>query len=270
MGWRGFLRSAAAQARRVERERMREANRVSRLHQQVGRMLSKLSREAERDLRKVEAFEHKIYKSPIKTLDLQFLRGEWVCSPLEDRTGDIVFSLSPQLSSDAVAFDPPEIEFDGKLYTPLACCLSAYATFIAFSVQAADSGTTTKNYRLVKKSNPDDSAIAIIADEQAYFPFDESIDGQPIPGVAKSGIIAFEPFADPVRSFRIAFLPRPTKRNPDPEPTAIDVTGRCIREVLGILHHSFSFYSRTNAHVSSPRCGHLHRHTPAFGLRERR
>jgi len=101
MGWRGALRSAGAAARRAERDGQRRANQIQRLHQKADSLLSRLSEEAQRDLRKVEAFEERTMEAPVRTLDLRYdEQGQWICRPLVDRTGNIQFSIGPAFTSD--------------------------------------------------------------------------------------------------------------------------------------------------------------------------
>lgn len=239
MGWRGFLRSAAARSRHLEQERERTANRIFRVHRRAESLMSQISEEAERDLRKVETFEEKIYKSPVKTLDLKFNGSDWNCTPLVDRTGKINFTLAPGLTSDNVTFSPDSIEFEGRTYMPLACCLCPYATFIAFTVKnapATDVGE--KSRRLINKSNPQESAVALLADDEAFFPFDGTIDGPVLTSVKNTRIVAFEPFLKSVQSFQIAFLPRSTKRDSDPDPETVKVTGKCIPQTIAAFGNS--------------------------------
>ena len=237
MGWRGVLRSAGAAARRAERESQRRASHVHRLHQKAESLVGRLSQEAQRDLRKVEAFEEKIMQAPIRTLNLRYdEQGQWICQPLVDHTGDIHFSIGPGFASDPVAFSPRSIEFDGRIIAPLACCLSRYATLVAFSI--ATSSPSQKRRRLVNKTNPENGSVVLVAGDQAFYAFDGSVDGTTIPRVRKTGVIAFEPFVAAVPEFELAFVRPPTKKDPDPEPTIIKVTGPDIAREIAKFNSS--------------------------------
>lgn len=253
MGWRGAMRSLSAAARRAEREQQRQANQEARLHRKAQSLLDSLSHEAERSLRKVEAFEEKIYQAPVKTLKLRYDESDaWICQPLVEQTRQLSYSIGPRFVSDAVSFGPTTIEFEGRLFSLLAFCATEYATFVAIAVENSKRpGAGRKSRRILNKSNPEESSVFLISDEQVFYAFDGNIDG-PIPGAArKIGIIAFEPLVTPTNTFQLAFVPRPTKRNPDPDALMINVAGPELSQTIESFSNSASLVDQFQRQINS-------------------
>lgn len=229
MGWRAALRSAGAASRRTAREQQRVSNQIARLHSKADRLLGKLSDEARTDAQKVERFEEGIYRCPVKTLAIRCdLAGVWTCEPLRDRSGSIQFTIAPEFRSDPVSFNPEIVCFEGRAFKGIACCISQYATLLAFGVVVHPSTPGSASRRLVNKTTPENSVLAIVADGQVYYAFDADIDGQNIPGVPTVRVVAFEPLSTPVNSFSIAFIPKATKSQPDPDALWMQVAGPTI------------------------------------------
>lgn len=242
MGWRGTLRGLTAVARSVDQANRRRERQHARLVGQANGLLSSLEAEVQRDAKRVQAYEDKVYARPVNTMQLEYTSdGRFVAKPFEDRTGNISFCLQCSFGPDAVSFEPKTVAFEGRVFEILACAVTQYATFIAFDVRGAPDVAGSKSTRLVCIKSPADGKVAIVANGQIHHAFDGTIDG-PIPGAAtKRGIIAFQPFSTPVDSFELYFMPKESKRVPDPEPLVVKIAGEDLLEAIGKLDDEPSF-----------------------------
>jgi hypothetical protein len=184
----------------------------------------------------VESFEEKIYAAPVKALALRCSEtGDWSCKALSDTTGAIQFGLEPSLRSDPVTFAPHTVLFEGRRFDAVACCICPYGTLVAFSVSRSEEAPGASSRRLVNKTSPENSAIAVVADGQVYFAFDGTIDGPLVKGTATIRIVAFEPFSTPVDSFEVAFIPKATRDQADPDAITIQISGESISRSIASM-----------------------------------
>ena len=113
MGWKGFVRSANASAKRAQRSREKRARIVEKAHAKADSVVDRLDAEVEREITRVEAWEQRLSEDPVKTLKLAFDRYTgWTTAPLQDEKGIVTYSLAYKPAAiEAVTFEPPTIDY---------------------------------------------------------------------------------------------------------------------------------------------------------------
>ncbi len=227
MGWKGLVRSLAAGERQAARERQRLANHAARVESKAESILGKLSNEIEMDMRRVVAFEEKLARKPVDSLDLQFDVGTgWRAEPFTNNTGVLTFTLQPHFASLPVHFNPDVVDLGDCRLTPLACTVTSYATFVAFS---AITDRSSLRLTLVKPTQPEDSRLLLVGqDGVVRAPLDCSLKGTLLAGTEVTGVVAFEPFEEAVHGFKVACLPKKQSKTDDPEPEMIEIGGETL------------------------------------------
>lgn len=231
MGWRGTLRSINAAANRAERAARRRERALQKTERIADRHLSKMEKSLEAIRKKVEAFETRLTDAPVSKGGVTFSKdGRWSGTPFQAEVGSVSTGFEVRFGADAVSFDPVQVAFDGFSILMKSCCICSYGTFLAVEIEAE---TSKSNFKVITKATPEKSRIAIIgASGNLYWAFDGSVNGKLLKGTKKQGVVALEPFDELEESFRIAFIPNPTKASPDPDPITIEVTGLAINDTI--------------------------------------
>jgi hypothetical protein len=199
MGWRGALRSVVAAERREERERQRRRNAAQRL-------LNKLDRSAAQAMEKANRLEAHLHKDIIKALNLQYNshRG-FQSDPFVIDAGFIngSFSLTPNNSRED-RFSPPAYEVEDVRVEALDLLLTPWATVVAIQIESSAPDLRVK-LNWVKKINRAESKIVLIDKVRGhyYYPIATDLAGEVLPGVPKTGLVAFEPFRETTPEFQI-------------------------------------------------------------------
>ena len=127
----------------------------------------------------------------------------------------------------AYSFSPEAVDWHGYAVKPVDCLISAYATFIAFSltnVKATSFAPILESLASVLGDHPSErypavAELQILADDELYCPFDLRLEGQRqrpyrdavadsvLPPSSLTAMIAFDPFVGEVNEFRVIFLP---------------------------------------------------------------
>jgi hypothetical protein len=229
MGWKGFVRSVGASARRSQRASEKRARAVQKAHAKADSFVGRLDAEVEREIARVQVWEEKLAADPIKALKLSYDRREgWTTAPLEDQKGIVTYSLTYKPASvENVSFDPAAIDYKGITIAPMGLTVSQYFTAIAFeaSPPAQEGG---RQLKLVNQKTPENSKIALSTPNgDLFLPTDTSLDGRLFPGSRRPGAIAFEAFTDAHDGFEVVF-----DVAKDTEPVRLRVSAPTLREQI--------------------------------------
>ena len=171
----------------------------------------RLDRERTKLEKSISAFLTKLDRDPIAALNMRFSYEEgFVTDPFKVQ-GDLLKGEIQILSREgshagAEAFTPLRHEQGACTIEPVGLQLAQYATFVAFRISHDDQHFRPK-LTWFKKSDPQASAVFIVdpVNEQYLYPTASSLRGEVVPGVSKTGILAFEPFEKPTDQFQIHF-----------------------------------------------------------------
>jgi len=215
MGWKSFVRGSEARRKRSEK------------------FNTSLLNEGQKELNKIRNFEEKILTKPISGAGLNFFPpSRWEMNGIEDHSGKITFSLQPTFPSDAFTFSADSVGFEKRNLKPISCCISQFGTYIAFNISYSSDVPGKKTTKIFSKTKPESSLIALRSGSQVWFPIDAKLDFQLIPNSIFVGLVAFEPFSEPINSFEIVFIPSDTSKDDDPEPLLITVSGNSLSEAI--------------------------------------
>ena len=205
MGWKGYVRSANAQARRQRLAHERIDRSLNKFTAQADNVAERLDAEVEREIDKVRRWEEKVSADPIKALKLTYANDQWSSAPLEDNAGIVKYSLAYNIVSVPMAvFQPIAVRTPTLTLGPIAIAVSAYFTAIAFEVMPAEGREAGATVRLVNRTTPEDSKLALASpDGNLLLPSDSSIEGKLFAGTRKIGVVTFEPFSEPIEFFDI-------------------------------------------------------------------
>ncbi len=173
--------------------------------------LARLDRERTKLEKSVSAFLTKLDRDPIAALNMRFSYEEGFLTDPFKVEGDLLTGKVRVLSRKGThagteAFTPRRHQQGVCTIEPVGLQLAQYATFVAFRISHDDQHFRPK-LTWFKKSDPQASAVFIVdpVNEQYLYPTASSLRGEVVPGVSKTGILAFEPFEQPTDQFQIHF-----------------------------------------------------------------
>ncbi len=234
MGWKSFVRSS--EARRKKNEKFNTS----------------LVNEGQKELNKIRNFEDKILTKPISGAGLKFFPpSRWEMNGIEDHSGKITFSFQPKFTTDALTFSADSVGFEKRTLRLISCCISQFGTYLAFNISYSPDVPGKKTTKLFSKTKPECSLIALRSGSQVWFPIDAKLDFQLIPNSIFVGLVAFEPFSEPVNSFEIVFIPSDTSKDDDPEPLIITVSGNALPEAISKANSEKSIMSTFQEQLDS-------------------
>lgn len=216
MGWRAVMRSWAAAERRAAREQERALKRQRRAAEKRMRRRARTEDDYGKAVAALEAAEAKAVRTPIRGLGFKFLeRGGWLSDPVTSRARTTVpYELQVRVDPQQVTFEPPTVDFGDFSIAPLACGISRFGTFLAFS---ATTDKAAAKLDLTNMSTPQNSRV-LVGDgaERLYAPTDDDVDGTVVRGYARVGTVTFEPFDEPLHEFTVLLVPRARKDGDEP------------------------------------------------------
>lgn len=185
MGWKGFLRSASASGRRVQRESESRSKRTAKASDKLDRIEERLDQEVSRDMDRVRQFEAALRERPISAGGLKYevQDSKWNFKPLSDQTGELRWSLGVSFASDPAEFGPP-LEFAGVKLSPTAIAVTTYGVYLAFVRQ----GAAKRSAKLLYRSEPARNRIYLSVDGRNLRALEGTLDA---PDVDGNVIVAF-------------------------------------------------------------------------------
>lgn len=224
MGWRGLLRSLEAERKRNERISQRRSRLVDKAHNIANRFINSMEDESRKELDKIKAYEERLSEFPISKCGLKYESpNKWCFDRFSDNKGQVTYDLQLSFNSDNLIATPGLIGYEKRNFEFLTACITSYGTFVAFTISYNKGIQGAKNTKLINRKSPDNSLIALRANDQIFFPIEGTIDANLIDNVRFVGIAVFEPFVDSISDFDIVFIPKSDEAD-QPE-TKINVSG---------------------------------------------
>lgn len=205
MGWKGTLRTIQSASNKAQRHKDRVHRAADKAHAKLDQMGGKIQEEYAKEVEKLDTLQEAFKKSPITKTGMEYdeRQGKFKINPVKDNKGAIQYSIELEWNPSAQLPDARQLEIDGHTITLEALCFAQFATYVAFKIDRVP-GVIQDKRKFIYKQSPAKSIIRIESKGRTYLAVDGQIDN-PVMGNGYIGVVAFQPFEEPVNELTVTF-----------------------------------------------------------------